>query len=137
MAMTVERFLEILDDKGLTISSCRNGNTNSRDIEINPLHLDEINRYASNNGFETAYHVDDIRLHTMEVMVSIPTQKVLTDEQKEKWLRYLEQRDKDNGEQYSWFNITTNKYDHKDGLEMILGVQLFSMEVEEYQDYIA
>jgi len=66
MAMTVDRFTEIMEDKGLTIRFKRD-NDNCSVLTINPLHLDEICGYADNNGFDFFYDTQAIRNHDMEV----------------------------------------------------------------------
>ena len=135
MAMTVDRFTEIMTDKNLTIGVKRN-NDNCSVLTINPLHLDEICGSAVDNGFDFFYDTQAIQNHDMELDI-FPASKKLTTEQHVAWSQYLIKRDRDNGEQYSWFGITCNDYDHKDGLEKILKREPFSMEVEEYQNYIS
>lgn len=137
--MLATRFKEIMNDKNLLIGghdSNRNKDTDKCvTMTINPLHLDEICGYADNNGFGFFYDTQAIANHTMDVDIYV--QKKLDVHQSQAWHEYLFERDTNNGEPYSWFNITTNKYDHKDGLEKILGLELFSLDVEEYQAIIA
>jgi hypothetical protein len=137
--MTAIRFKEIMLDKNLAIDTkCNNDDTDKCvTLTINPLHLDEICGSADNNGFGFFYDTESIRNHTMDVDVYIQSKKVLTTAQQTKWAKYLTERDSNNGEPYSWFSITCNDYDHKDGLEKILGLDLFSLSIEDYQDYIA
>ena len=135
MAMTVDRFTEIMADKGLTIRVKRD-NDNCSVLTINPLYLDEICGSAVDNGFDFFYDRQAIKNHDMELDI-FPTSKKLTEQQHDAWSKYLVQRDRENGEPFSWFGITCNDYDHKDGLEKILNREPFSMEVEEYQEYIS
>ncbi len=137
--MLATKFKEIMLDKGLAIDTRMNNDDtdNSVTLTINPLHLDEVCGSADDNGFGFFYDTHAIPNHTMEVDVYVSTKKSLTDTQQQAWITYLGERDSNNGQPYSWFSITCNDYDHKDGLEKILGLELFSMEVEDYQDYIS
>lgn len=74
MAMTVDRFTEIMEDKGLTIRVKRD-NDNCSVLTINPLHLDEICGYANNNGFGFFYDTQAIQNHDMELDIYTQTKE--------------------------------------------------------------
>lgn len=54
----------------------------------------------------------------------------MTLDQLRKWDIYLHKRDLENKEPFSWFDIITDKYGHKAGLEKILNRK---MSTEEFQ----
>ena len=62
--------------------------------------------------------------------------KALTPSQKLEWEKSLETRDKNNGEQYSWFSIVNDDYGHKQDLEKILGLQVGSLDLKHYYTLI-
>ncbi len=48
----------------------------------------------------------------------------MSERQLEEWDKYLAERDLENEEPHSWFDIETNKHGHKEGLEKIFGCEL-------------
>ena len=60
----------------------------------------------------------------------------LTKKQQHEWTKYLKIRDIEQGEPYSWFSILTDEYGHKQGLERVLGIEPFTLDVDIYSDII-
>ena len=60
----------------------------------------------------------------------------LTKKQQHEWAKYLKVRDTEQGEQYSWYSILTDVYGHKIGLERVLGLEPFTLDIDIYSDII-